>query len=108
MKSYVHGCLPISFMSVIISQRSYGIFNIEEFDKKQDEINRNVFLRQNHQERHSKDDRQENNLPYCSLPYLCGMMVERSFDTLDVLDIRIWVFLIVLAIISIDFECLKE
>lgn len=73
MTGYVHGCSPVSFMSVIISQRSYGIFNIEEFDKKkQTKINRNLFLRQNHKERHSKDDRQENNLPYCSLPYLCG------------------------------------
>ena len=40
MTGYAHG-YPVSFMSVIISQRSCGIFNIEEFDKKQTEVNRN-------------------------------------------------------------------
>lgn len=71
MTGYVHACSPVSFMSVIISQRSCGIFNIEEFDKKQTEVNRNWFLRQNHKERHSKDDRQENNLIYCSFCLTC-------------------------------------
>lgn len=37
----MHGCSLVLFMSIMISQRSYGTYNIAKFDKEQDEVNMN-------------------------------------------------------------------